>query len=553
MAIKQETGKEHVENLLNYGLNFSIYHSSANPQLWSYLENLYDFLLDQEQEFYNALGVSTIQGLNSLLNKIGNTYNLKALDAGGAVFQKIKERFVFKDKSKSEEQKNQKAEQDIFALITKLVSDMDANLFVNPYLEDGWNSIGESRFNGLMDALAAAFDNVVFNNGLIKYEFSSYNRRYGATKLHSKETLGNVQIKVLDLTKAFSKKADQRIEIKQDHFVVSGDASALTPKLKEEIKSIIRPALEEYLNIEYTGKRLLENMSFDSIREEVIKIIRESNIELKADDIAACANIAIGAGSGNISGFLGELQSRLYFKALFPDISKAEIIDAGASYIKSMSGATQMDPADTQIKVLNHLFNIQVKNYASGGADWSGSSKKLVQTLGGTKKIDEATTAEGFVKERLQISDPMLLNFFGAATWHNLNLNYSNDKGYTEYSTLYQDFQKIFESLKGSFDTFLPNIIRLTAIIDGLDGLQYENFYFQKGVMIPASAVVDSIMEVISNPQSTVFTSSYEMYPGASHFTYQHPFEDNYSAYAKETLINWHVTVNFNQILSKLK
>jgi hypothetical protein len=30
--------------------------------------------------------------------------------------------------------------------------------------------------------------------------------------------------------------------------------------------------------------------------------------------MAATQKIAIGAGSGNISGFLGELQSRLYFK-----------------------------------------------------------------------------------------------------------------------------------------------------------------------------------------------------------------------------------------------
>jgi len=55
---------------------------------------------------------------------------------------------------------------------------------------------------------------------------------------------------------------------------------------------------------------------------------------------------------------LGEVQSHLYFVELFKDVKDAHIIDAGASFIKSMSGGTQMDPADTVVAIANHIFNI---------------------------------------------------------------------------------------------------------------------------------------------------------------------------------------------------
>ena len=137
-----------------------------------------------------------------------------------------------------------------------------------------------------------------------------------------------------------------------------------------------------------------------------------------------------------------------------------------------------MDPADTIIEVINHIFNIQVKNYAKSGASWSGSTARAVTVLNKEKKIHGASGAANFVLNRLQINDADLIDFFGAATWHNLNPAYSKDPKYNEYSGVYKEFQTIFKGLKESFDTFIPNIIRLTAILDGLDDLQYENFYF---------------------------------------------------------------------------
>lgn len=554
---QHETGIEHVKNLLDTTYNFSIFNSTANDAVFSYLSNLSDFLKQQEQMFYDVLNVQNIRGLNNLLQKINNNNNLSILDAGGTVFQEIKNRFIFKDSSKSEETKAQKQESDIFVLLTQLISNLDANKFIEPFI-DGWASESEYIYNGAMAALTSAFENIKIGDGSLTFQFSAYgSSKNSATGFYSKKELGEATLKILNLNEAISKrtkgKVAGKITIQDNRFQITGNSALLKESVRNEVKNTIRPALEDYLNIEYQGKRLLEEMSYDQIRNEVINIIEEKGIILDSDDKQACKKIAIGAGSGNISGFLGELQSRLYFKQLFAGIKDAEIIDTGASYIKSLGGARQMDPADTQIAVLNHIFNIQVKNYAKGGAEWGGSTSKTIKSLGDEKTIRDVSSADSFVLNRLQIKDNNLLDFFGAATWHNLNSAYENDPKYMEYSNLYLEFQSIFNSLKESFDTFLPNIIRLAAFVNGLEDLQYENFYFQKGFMIPASAIIDGIIDALYNsPSNKIFTSSYAMYPGESHFTYQHPFENNYSSYAKETSISWKVTINFSTILRNL-
>lgn len=548
-----ETGMEHVKNLLQYGTNFSIYNSTANDSTISYFENLADFLRDQEQNFYDALGVGNIAGLNLLLKQINTTKNLSVLDAGGAIMQEISNRFVFKDKSKSEEQQAQKQEQDIFSLLNQLLQDFDANSFISRY-EDGWTSEKAQIFNACTDALTEVFNNLEIGNGLITYRFTAYGQGKSSFTGYyaSKKELAKAKVVILNLNTLFAKGKKGKITIQDNHFHIEADSQALTDSLQAEFRNRIRPALEEYLNVSYEDKRLLENMPKEQIRDEILKVIREK-IDLDADDLNAAKKIEIGAGKGNISGFLGELQSRLYFKSLFSSITDTEIIDKGASFVKSLGGSGQMDPTDTQIRILNHLFNIQVKNYSKGGAEWSGNSdKKIMQTIGGEKKISDWSSAKSFMLNRLQINDSALMNFFGAATWHNLNPEYSDDPKYGEYSALYGEFQSVFNSLKESFDTFLPNIIRLTAILDGLEDLSYENFYFQKGTMIPASAIVDCILDALLGARKNVYTSSYAMYPGKSHFTYQHPFEDNYGQYADETIISWKVTVNFSTVLHSL-
>lgn len=548
MALGHETGMQHVQNLLAQATHFYLYNSNSNIRLWSYFENLSDFLRTQEQQFYKALGVEDIKGLNNLLQTINIDYHLNDLNAGGKIYNQIRQDYILTDASTKTQSVTR--EDNIMQLFAELInnSEIGQNM-VSEFLDrrDSTSQIG--IFSEFFKILTTVFNKTIIPGDPIHLEFTA-NNTYSQTGYYKKNgILGEASIK-LNFGKIL---VPGDIKIDKNQFVVTGQPSDFPKAVKSIVASQVRPALMEYLNKE-TSLRPYARDIYDKNPQEwrdiVNRYIKENFPKI---DLAFSNNIELNHSSGSVSGYLGEIQSHLYFVELFKNVTDSRIIDAGASYIKSMSGGVQMDPADTVIEIANHIFNIQVKNYMKGGAEWGGNTKsKVIQTLQGEKKIRDYSTAEGFVLNRLQIHDSNLLEFFGAATWHNLNTNYAGDPKYDEYAELYQNFNRIFDSLKESFDTFLPNIIRLTAILDGVEDLQYENFYFQKGTMIPASAIVDCILDGLMGAKNVVFTSSYEMYPGASHFTYQHPFEDDYGTYAKETTITWKVTINFNSVLRSI-
>lgn len=71
--------------------------------------------------------------------------------------------------------------------------------------------------------------------------------------------------------------------------------------------------------------------------------------------------------------------------------------------------------------------------------------------------------------------------------------------------------------------------------------------------MIPASAIIDGIIDALYNaPSNKIFTSSYEMYPGESKYSYENPWVNDYTPFAKDTMIAYHVSINFNIILRNL-
>lgn len=542
------TGSEHVKNIIAQTKNFSFVNSTSNNEVFSYLYSLRDFLRAQEQEFYDKLGVYDIKGLNTLLDNISINYNLTALNAGGAAYRYVGNHYTFKDSSKKNTDLNDFVEENVFDLFTELLSNTDADRFVDYYMDQ---REVDAIYNGAMDALSEVFNGITIDGGFIKYIFSARGTR-SKTKRYAKnkDTLADVQVKVITLNEAILKQQGE-IRIENNRFIITGNPAKFTSTIDKEIKQFIRPELMRRLNKTFADKAPLELMSEQVMRDTVNDIIQnEFGVILDSTDLDASRSIAINASGGGISGYLGELQSRLYFKQLFKNVKDAEIIDAGAGYIKSMSGATQMDPADTIIKIANEIFNIQVKNYAKGGAEWSGSTKKLLST---GEEIRDTSSAESFVKDRLQVNNSNLLEYFGAVTWHNMNPDYSDNPLYWEYSEIYQSLTGIFNSLKESFDTFLPNIIRLIAIVGDLRDLQYENFYFQKGHMIPSSAIIDGIIQALQGaPSKKIYTSSYSMYPGPSHYTSEVPYLNNYANFAKETSIQWRVSINFNSVLSSI-
>ena len=538
------TGKERVEQILAQSKNFAAVNSTANSEVLSYLTSLRNLLRTQEQSFYDALGVDDIKGLNYTLDHINIQSKLSVLDAGGAVYKYIENHYTLKGANNNKN--NTLVEENIFDLFTELLNDIDANTFIEEYIGKS-NIEMDAIYDGLMDALTAAFHGITINGGFIKYIFTARGSRSSTGRYKKSGEVGKATIKI-NLNEAIRK---GKVEIVDNRFVVTGDPQQFSSTVEKEIREYIRPELMKRLNKTYGEKSALDNMSQSVMIDLVNDIIQSQfGVKLDAEDLAASHNIAINGSPGGISGYLGELQARLYFKQLFKDVKDASIIDAGASYIKSMSGATQMDPADTIIKVANEIFNIQVKNYAKGGAEWSGATKRVLTT---GEEIRDVSTATSFVSDRLQINSPVLLNFFGAATYNNMNPRYSNSPSYWEYHEVYGEFQAIFTSLKESFDTFIPNIIRLTAVLSGLDELQYENFYFQKGKMIPASGIIDGIIDALYNaPSKKIFTSSYKMFPGPTHYSPQEPYPENYAAYASETSISWRVSINFNSVLGAL-
>lgn len=537
-------GSKKVQEIIGLVNNFSMVNSKESSYVFTYLEDLSDFLKDQEQIFYNALGVKDIVELNNHITILMKQNNLSALDAGGSIYNYIASHYQFSDKNSTD---NFGIEEDIFSLFTQLLAQegIKASKFLDEYATargiTDWNI-----YDACMDALTQVFSNLVLDNGLIKYIFTARGQN-SATGLYKKsKEVGKVTIK-LNLNKAIH---NAQLRIEDDMFIIEGNPAGFSEAVAKEIKQVIRPEINKRLNKDFQNKIPLSYFTKDALREEILNIIKSQGIQLTHEDIQAANSIEINSGKGGISGFLGELQGHLLARHLFPN-GNAKIIDAGANLIKNAKGASQMDPADLIIKIANQIFNIQIKNYQSGGAKWGGGSTKIF----GDEKIRDISSAESFLVDRLQVNGGnanILKQYFGAVTYNNLNPKYANSSSYDEYNNIYNSLITIFSKLKDSFDTFIPNIIRLTLIISGRNS-QYDNFYYQKGRMIPSSAIIDGIIEgLYNNDNSKIFTSSYSMYPGESLYSPQHPYPDNYASYASNTLISWNISISFSRILAKL-
>ena len=85
-TLKKETGMEHVKNLLTYATDFGIYNSLVNDSTLLYFSSLGDFLRDQEEIFYDALGISGVQELNYFLAHINIINHYNYLNAEGKIY-----------------------------------------------------------------------------------------------------------------------------------------------------------------------------------------------------------------------------------------------------------------------------------------------------------------------------------------------------------------------------------------------------------------------------------------------------------------------------------
>ena len=347
----RETGMEHVENLLTSVYNFSIYNSTANEYTLSYLSSLSDFLKGQEQILYDALGVKDIHGLNALLDQINSINHYDYLNAEGKIYNQLKRDYFLTSSSKKE---NFTYEEDVMELLVEAINTSE---------------LGQQLINELDDRADLYTEffriaTIVLNNLHIPGEpisliitanamSKSYNAFYRKNNI-----VGEGAIRI-----SFgSTLVPGEIGLKDAQFEITGDPTISSYLRKSKDIQRLRVNLRNYLNKAPSTKRSARSIYEEnpqSWRDIVNKYILDN---FPKTDLTFADSIALNYTTSSISGYLGEVQSHLYFDALFQSTNiDGAIRDAGAEYIKSLGGGKQMDPADTIIEVINHIFNIQVK------------------------------------------------------------------------------------------------------------------------------------------------------------------------------------------------
>lgn len=544
MAVKI-TGTEYVQNLLGDAWadvhTFIQRNVASNSDLLSYLSATADYLRDQEQRLYDALGLPNIQAVNALL-KSDIFANLDALNAGGIIIRTIDQNYTYSGNS------DEKLESDIFQLFDEYLTNTQGSNYMANYVardETDENVIVQAFISALNDAI----NNIPMSNKNFALQWTMETR--SRTGKYSKtENIGDSTIR-LSLQSVFEN-SRIKLKLKDGHIKVEGTPVQFNSTLQYFINEHIRPELMKRLDKTWDVKMPLANLPLNELRNLVNNLIEEY-VPLDPYTRSISNTISIGANKSAIEGYLGEIQARLYFRKLFPTVTDERIVNTGAQHIRTRGGV-QEDPADLRIDLINDIFNIQIKNYTGSSAHWGGASK----FLSGNQEIHETSSAASFLLNRLQVDSPALMTFFGAATWHAPNPEYANESTYKDYKDIYAGFDAIFNELKADFDTFLPNIIRLTTYLTDLGELEYQNFYFTKGMLVPSSAIIDGIVDAITGltqGDRAIYTSSYSMHSGQSHYTHALPYLGNYNDYqnfANQTAIKWSVTLNFRSVLRSL-
>lgn len=530
---------ERVQQIIASARNFS----AANTKTLDDLKELKSMLVSVENSAYDALGVRDIHDLNDAINNIeGIREKIHYLDAGGRIFNEIKQDYVLTD-SASKNQEDVYKEENIFDLFTDLVNQSDLGQQVIDDLINNPRAGSIDIFTEYLKTVTAVFNGYVIPGDPISIEFTA-NAANSLTGYYSKKReIGRTAVKI-NLGKSIT---PLNIKITDHNFEISGTPE-LTSSVRDVIAKQVRPALNTYLNRDLSTNGL--KISAKSVyqqnpqkwRDIVNKYIKKYFPKV---DLSFAETIALNDSSGQLSGYLGELQSIIAFQYAFPN-SKA--YGTGTEAFKGLTSSGQEAPIDTVLKILNESFNIQVKNVDKASYSWEVSFNEA-----------KAMGAISFITGRLQIpASTQLSNFFGAATYNNMNPAYSHIPGYQEYGKIYSGFQSVFQGqMTKMFDSFIPNIIRLsTYFSEGTanfeEGWNYNNFYMFKGKIIPSSVIVQSVMDAITMTPETFITSRYAMYPGASHYTKETPIAENYADYADTTKIAYNITFRFKMAFAKL-
>lgn len=527
---------ERIQGILTKTTTFA----AENKKTLEPLEDLRDFLRSHEEAFYQALGVSDIKELNDRLHDLPAVgKNLNYLDSGGVIYNQIKRDYVLTDATTASREEGQ-YRNNIFELFVELVNTSEfGQQVIDDLLEQGDFIRSTDILTDFFKALTTVFNNYVIPGEPIRFEFTA-NATNSLTGYYKKQKDLRTTIK-LNFGKSIT---PLNIKLDKHNFVVESTSSQFTKAVESHLEGTVIPALNNYLGKEQALKPTARSIYIqDSTKWR--EIVNSYISKVVPDvDLSFTTSIDLNDSASSVSGYLGEVKSSLIFRMAFP---QAKVGDVGTEKFAGLARSGEDAPIDTVLEILNDKFNIQVKNVMGNSYTW------------GELKEKKAMGAISFVYGRLQIPNgEALTEFFGAATYNNLNQKYSDRPGWQEYQNIYSGFQKVFSShLIPLFDTFIPNIIRLSTYFKEAtkhfgQGWNYNNFYLFRGNIVPASLMVQGVIDGINQSADSLFTTQYSMYPGPSEYSPDMPIPSSYTQFANKTKIGYDVTFRFQVAFNRL-
>lgn len=290
-----------------------------------------------------------------------------------------------------------------------------------------------------------------------------------------------------------------------------------------------------------SGPQPIGQVSIETLREDVINILKKLLPTYSSIIERFSPQIAIGRSLSNIRGFLGEMRAALLMYELFGD-SAVQLVATGLQDKIRMSedGALQEAPIDFVVQALNTLYGFQVKNTIDTSYSWEGEM-----------------SAGSFYLQRLQVemSDEEK-RFYGAFSYNQpisrKDVDYSELNDWKEYEqNIYKGFERNFNSVFSQvFKSLSPNIIRLLTrtqggnigIFEGQNVLK-NNFFIMQDKIIAAS----DILKAFKNGQSV--SSKFSMVAGQEMLWKNgdpSPLETKYNP--NLTKIDYNVTLNYKTL-----
>lgn len=255
------------------------------------------------------------------------------------------------------------------------------------------------------------------------------------------------------------------------------------------------------------------------------------------------------ASPSQIKGFLGEVRTVATIKYLFGSESA---VPTGA--ITRIGDSQNNAGGQVPIDVIFNGFGIQVKNY-------SISKKGEITYPKSTVHI--GTFITNHLRPEVAIQE-ILLNFFGSYSFNRPISDKDAESFATldQYKTIYKRFEDSVESegrLQMLFDKYVDNMLSISHAFQTEDELfaerklYFNTFFMYGGFFIPASEIVQAIIDEIATQRSkkTLIKTSYSIdKPTAENtWTPQKPF-GNREEHLKYN-IHTTITINVDSILER--